>query len=127
MVTSSSRLSWAGARQRRRRSNYMSVKQENPAGLVGPSGSAGPPRLALLRRHPRTLLHRLAIITAVDCVPALLASSAFVNLKRPASRVPQESTPYENQQVAVDLIRGRLDGRHLEADVRQPTARSREA
>ena len=57
----------------------MSVKQENPAGLVGPSGSAGPPRLALLRHHPGTLLHRLAIVTAVDCVPALLGSSAFVN------------------------------------------------
>src|SRR2546421_9068217 len=79
MVTSSSRPSWAGARQRRRLSHYMPVKQENPAGLVGSSGSAGPPRLALLRRHPGTLLHRLAIVTAVDCVPALLASSAFVN------------------------------------------------
>src|SRR5262245_23359103 len=71
MVTSSSRPSW---------------------------GSAGPPRLALLRRHPGTLLHRLAIVTAVDCVPALLARNDLViftvlgNARRGVTRIVLATT-----------------------------------
>src|SRR5262249_17496767 len=86
----------AGTRQRRRRSNYMS----------------GPPRRALLRRYPGTLLHRLAIVTAVDCVPALLASSAFVNWRG-------QRHGCRESQLRRKTSRSR---RHLEADVRQPTA-----